>query len=220
MVDASGTTLYSYLAGGLLYTEDGPFTSDTVTNLYWNGMRTNLTLQQPINVWTNRFGWDAAKRLTNVTSQAGSFTNEYFSGVAGASGFSSRLIKRLLLPNLSIITNDYDSVGRQLGTWLKTSGGTLLDSATYGYNTANQRTTFTNAAGTYYQYTYDNIGQLKTADSSVNTEDRGYTYDAAWNLNYRTNNGTLHTFKVDNKNQMTNAFTAGNQAFDDNGNQT
>ena len=106
-------------------------------------MRSNLSLQQPTGTWTNRFGWDAAKRLTNVTSQAGSFTSEYFAGVAGASGYSSRLIKRLLLPNLSIVTNDYDSVARQLGTWLKTSTGTLLDSATYGYNAANQRTTFT-----------------------------------------------------------------------------
>ena len=43
MVDAAGTTAYGYLTGGLLYTEDGPFTSDTVTNLYWNGMRTNLS---------------------------------------------------------------------------------------------------------------------------------------------------------------------------------
>jgi hypothetical protein len=29
---------------------------------------------------------------------------------------------------------------------------------------------------------YDNIGQLKIADSSVPAVDRGYTYDAAWNL--------------------------------------
>ena len=65
-------------AGGLLYTEDGPFTSDTVTNTYINRLRTTLSLQQPTGAWTNRFGWDAAKRLTNVTSQAGSFTNLYF----------------------------------------------------------------------------------------------------------------------------------------------
>ena len=31
-------------------------------------------------------------------------------------------------------------------------------------------------------FTYDNIGQLKIANSSVNSEDRGYRYDAAWNL--------------------------------------
>src|SRR5437016_5277722 len=138
-------------------------------------MRTNLSLQQPTGTWTNRFGWDAAKRLTNVTSQAGSFTNEYFSGVAGASGYSSGLIKRLLLPNTSIITNDYDSSGRQLGTWLRTSSGTVLDSAIYGYNTANQRTALTNTASTN-QFSYDNIGQLKVADSLVNSEDRGYNY--------------------------------------------
>jgi len=32
---------------------------------------------------------------------------------------------------------------------------------------------------------YDPIGQLKVADSSVDGEDRGYAYDAAWNLNSR-----------------------------------
>jgi len=58
---------------------------------------------------------------------------------------------------------------------------------------------------------------LKSADSSVPAEDRGYTYDTAWNLNYRTNNGSLSTFIVDNKNELTNAF--GNpDSYDGNGN--
>jgi len=207
------------LAGGLLYTEGGHWTNDVVTNTYLNRMRTNLSLQQQTGVWTNKFAYDAAKRLTNVTSQAGSFTNEYFAGVAGASGYSSRLIKRLLLPNTSIITNDYDSTGRQLGTWLRTSAGVNLDSATYGYNTANQRTTFTNTASTNL-YTYDNIGQLTVADSLVNSEDRQYVYDAAWNLSFRTNNTTAQTFKVDNKNQLTNGTPEGTVSYDDNGNPT
>ena len=30
MVDAAGTTKYTYYAGGLLNTEDGPWVSDTV----------------------------------------------------------------------------------------------------------------------------------------------------------------------------------------------
>ena len=79
-----------------------------------------------------------------------------------------------------------------------------LDSAAYGYNTANQRTTFSNAAGTYYLYNYDNIGQLTNADSSTNSEDRSYVYDAAWNLNWLTNNGSNCQFIVDNKNELTN----------------
>jgi len=36
----------------------------------------------------------------------------------------------------------------------------------------------------------------------VASEDRGYLYDAAWNLNVRTNNGATSTFVVDNKNQI------------------
>ena len=57
------------------------------------------------------------------------------------------------------------------------------------------------------------------ADSSVAAEDRGYTYDTAWNLNFRTNNGSLSTFIPDNKNQLTNAFLARN-FYDSNGNMT
>jgi RHS repeat-associated protein len=68
-------------------------------------------------------------------------------------------------------------------------------------------------------YSYDNIGQLKVADSSDNTEDRGYAYDAAWNLNRRTNNGVTGTFSVDVKNELTNA-PAGTGAYDANGNLT
>ena len=50
---------------------------------------------------------------------------------------------------------------------------------------------------------------MKVADSSVGSEDRGYTYDAAWNLNYRTNDATAHSFYPNVKNELTNAFGCG-----------
>ncbi len=68
-------------------------------------------------------------------------------------------------------------------------------------------------------YAYDKIGQLTIADSSVPAEDRGYTYDSAWNLNYRTNNGVLGKFIVDNKNELTNALGL-TKKYDSNGNPT
>ena len=34
MVDAAGSTKYTYTAGNQLLTEDGPFASDTLTNTY------------------------------------------------------------------------------------------------------------------------------------------------------------------------------------------
>lgn len=213
MVDAVGTNKYTYSASGQLVTEDGPFDSDTVTNIYWNRLRVNMNLQQPTGVWTNAFGYDPAGRLWDVISPAGEFDYSYQDGSA------SRLVQKLLLPNTSYITNTYDGNARLLGTWLKNSGNTTLDATTYGYNAGNQRTATTNATGTNVIYKYDRIGQLKVADSSENAEDRGYAYDTAWNLNQRTNNGTLQTFTVDGKNQLTGTPT-GTPSYDANGNMT
>jgi len=42
MVDAAGTAKYTYAAGGQLYTEDGPFACDVVTNTYNNRLRVSL----------------------------------------------------------------------------------------------------------------------------------------------------------------------------------
>src|SRR5438445_10429419 len=76
---------------------------------------------------------------------------------------------------------------------------TALDSHSYLYDAENQRTQETRNDASTVAYSYDNIGQLKVADNSVNSEDRGYYYDAAWNLNRRTNNGVTSTFIVDTK---------------------
>jgi RHS repeat-associated protein len=67
------------------------------------------------------------------------------------------------------------------------------------------------------KYRYDNIGQLKVADSSVAAEDRGYVYDAAGNLAWRTNNGTVGAFEVDTVNQLT-SDAEGLEWYDANGN--
>src|SRR5580704_6201464 len=162
-MDTVGTTAYTYTSGGFLYTEDGPFASDTVTNYYNNRLRVGLGLQQPTGSWTNGFAYDAAKRLTNVISPAGAFGYTY-------DATRQREVDKLTLPNSCVITNDYDPVARLLGTFLNNSGGTTLDSATYGYNVGNQRTNFVNAAGTTVGYAYDAIGQLSNATSTVSSE--------------------------------------------------
>jgi hypothetical protein len=74
MVDAAGTTKYTYYPGGLLNTEDLPPLrlrqgmrpveqrhGDIYT--YNNArLRSGLSLQQPTGSWTNGFLYDAAKR--------------------------------------------------------------------------------------------------------------------------------------------------------------
>jgi len=214
MIDAAGTTKYAYTAGGFLWTEDGPWSNDTVTNSYNNRLRTALSLAQPTGKWTNGFAYDAAKRLTNVTSQAGSFAYLL------PSTRPSTLVTRLSLPNTSYITNSYDTVARLTGTWLKNSTNGTLNSHQYTYNPGNQRTQQVFSGGSTFNYTYEAIGQLTFGDSATASEDRRYVYDAAWNLNYRTNNTTTYTFKVDTRNQLTNATPVGNQTYDGNGNVT
>src|SRR6266700_2771574 len=132
MIDAAGTTKFTYYAGGMLNTEDGPWSSDTVTYTYNNRLRASLSLQQPTGTWTNGFTYDAAHRLSTVSSPAGTFTYAYKVGQA------SRLPIKLSLPNSSYITNIYDNVARLTGTYLDNSLNTILDKNEYLYNAGNQ----------------------------------------------------------------------------------
>ena len=212
MVDASGTNTYGYTTGGRLWTESSPFASATVTNGYLNGKRVSLALQQTSGAWTNGFAYDGGGRLTNLVSEAGGFQYFYFTSSA------SSLPYGLALPNTSYVTNN-DPVARLTGTYLVTSGGTVLDSAAYEYNVGGHRTNYANQAGTTMAYEYDNIGQLVEANSSVSSLNRGYAYDAAWNLNWLTNSGGAGQFKVDGRNELTN-WPTGPCAYDADGDLT
>jgi len=66
------------------------------------------------------------------------------------------------------------------------------------------------------KYSYDNIGQLKTAQAYETDgvtkrqhEQFGYAYDAAWNLSQRTNNALVQSFGVNNLNELTTAMRSG-----------
>ena len=73
--------------------------------------------------------------------------------------------------------------------------------------------------GGSFVYAYDAIGQLQTAvgtEADASTprlhEQFGYGYDAAWNLNRRTNNALIQTFNTDNRNQLTTVTRTGSLA--------
>ncbi|HEV2208893.1 MAG TPA: RHS repeat-associated core domain-containing protein [Verrucomicrobiae bacterium] len=123
-----------------------------------------------------------------------------------------RVVGGIALPTGSFITNTYDPLARLSSTFLYNSSGLTLDSESYAYNAANQRTAYTNTSGGPEFYTYDPIGQLVTAGSTL-----GYTYDSAWNLNWLTNSGSISHFLVDTKNELTNAYGSA-LSYDANGN--
>src|ERR1700720_4155643 len=98
----------------------GLWPNDTVSYSYNNRLRTGLSLQAPnASAWGQSYGYDNARRLTSLTSPAGTFGYTY-----GSTNLQ-RVIK-LSLPNSAYITNTYDNVARLTGTYLKNSGNTNL----------------------------------------------------------------------------------------------
>ena len=101
-------------------------------------------------------------------------------------------------------------MARLLSTELKNSAGTILNSHAYTYNVGNQRISQTFLNNNYQNYTYDNIGQLTSATGKESggtsrlQEQLKYAYDAAHNLNIRTNNALIQTFAVNNLNELSN----------------
>ncbi len=210
MVDGVGTTAYGYDAAGQLLSEDGPWADDTVSYTYNNRLRTGLSVQAPnADAWTQSYGYDSARRLTSVTSPAGAFSYTY-------DPVELQRVDELSLPNGALITNRFDGNARLLSTALKNSSGTALDSQGYAYNTASQRTSETNTAGDYRNYSYDNAGELLTAigreaDGTTNRwqEQFGYRYDSAGNLSFRTNGSLIENFMVNNLNELTSNTNSG-----------
>jgi RHS repeat-associated protein len=208
LVDAVGATIYSYDGAGQLLSEDGPWTNDTVSYTYTNRLRTGLSLSQPGGSWSQSYGYDSARRLTSLTSPAGAFGYTY-------DPLQLQRVVGVSLPNNANVVNAYDSVARMLSTKLMNSGGTILDAESYNYNQGNQRLTETNTAGDYRNYSYDNVGELTTAigrESSGTSrlqEQLGYLYDAAGNLNVRTNNALIQNFTVNKLNELTNLLRSG-----------
>ncbi len=205
------TNSYSYTNfgafDGALANEDGPWPNDTVSLGYANRQRTTLSLNSPLSTFNQTYAYDAARRLTNVTSTAGAFVYHY-------SSQPSPLIAQLTLPGGSYITNTFDGLARLTSTLLKNSGGGVLNAHAYQYNVGNERTKQTRADGSYVDYSYDAISQLITAvgkesgGSSRLNEQSGWDFDPAGNLNFRTNNGFLQTFNTVSLNQLTTATRA------------
>ena len=103
MVDAVGTTAYSYDAAGQLLSEGGLWPNDTVSYTYVNRLRTGLSVQSPNSTaWSQGYGYDDARRLTSLSSPAGTFGYEY-------DPVQLQRVDGLTLPNGAYITNTFDS---------------------------------------------------------------------------------------------------------------
>ncbi|MBI4664768.1 MAG: hypothetical protein HY735_38760 [Verrucomicrobia bacterium] len=215
---AAYPTVFSYTSFGALRTENGPMASDTVTFDYFtNHWRAAVSvLQQSGTNWVQQYTYDAARRLKTVTSPAGAFTYDYFAGVSGGPVSASPLIEKLTLPSGAYVNMAYDGAARLLSTILKNSSQTSLNQHSYAMDTGDRRTKQTRLDNSYVEYTYDDIGQLLTATGKESggvtnrlNERLTYGYDAAGNLEKRSQNALTNTFGANSRNHLTSITRSG-----------
>jgi YD repeat-containing protein len=69
MVDAVGTTTYSYVlgtGGAEVVTEDGPWASDTVTVTNRHGLRSHLVIGQPSGTYATTYGGSSLLSVAGI----------------------------------------------------------------------------------------------------------------------------------------------------------
>ena len=190
MSNAVGSSTFSYqslgaFTGGLL-TEVEPWTSDTVTLTYGNGLVTNLNLSQPSGSVNQGYAYDRQLRLQSLASS-----------LAGTFNFSYNAAGGQIITNASgadTIIQAFDAVGNLTSTTLKDPLNNIVDPMSYNYNAAGVITNLirgTEASKVFY--TYDKIDQIATAlgyeasGTARYNETFGYSYDNAGNWATRTN---------------------------------
>ncbi len=193
MVDASGTTAFTWTAMGHLASESSPWGSGTMTYGYNQGHRTNLSLSQPSGSWSQSYSYDSSWRMTGIASPAGSFGYSY---PAGANQYQ---VGGISLPNGASIANSYDNLSRLTSTALADHWGHVLDGYAYGLDTMGLRTNMTRQLGMATNSVtigYDGISELTSWAGKESSgqprlnEQLHYGYDAAGNMLYRSNNWT------------------------------
>ena len=207
LTDGLGTSTFTYNSVGQLLSEGGLWSGDTVNYTYNNRLRSGLS----VGSWAQNYGYDAIKRLTSVTSPAGTFNYNYDAA-------QMTRVDALTLPGGGYITNAFDALARLTDTRYVTPDGGIINGHGYALNNGNQRTQQTRFGGSTtntVDYGYDPLGQLTSAKgreaggTSRLQEQFGYAYDAAGNLQYRTNNALVQNFSVNALNQLTTVTRSG-----------
>ncbi len=153
----------------------------------------------------NSYSYDAMSRIASVSD--GTNTAEY-ARLAGTDLLNSVIIKQGETTKLNT-TKTYDAFNRLLST--SSVAGAATRTYTYEYNDKDQRTKLTLADGTYWEYTYDEKGQVTSgikkdsAGNSIAGQSFNYTFDDIGNRKTATEGmtGMDSAYSSNNVNQYT-----------------
>jgi RHS repeat-associated protein len=158
------TVRYTYNEAGQLLAEGhsgGPLDGITLTNTYDALLRREaLTINHQLqSLSTTSYGYDGLSRLVTVTNGPNTAAYEWLG--------NSTLLSNLVLRHNGAVrlstTWTHDPLDRLQGI-SSSSSSSYSSSHTYAYNSANQRTAMTNADQSRWEYGYDALGQVTSAN--------------------------------------------------------
>jgi len=220
MVDAVGTTAYSYDGVGQLLSGDGPWPRDDVNYSYANRLRTRLTIQAPnASPWAQTNACDnegeltsaMGKELNGVTPR---WQEQFGYAYDGAGNLYQRtnysLLQSFGVNNLNELTTLTNS-GR-----LTVAGSTTSPATNVTVNTSNAvlyadasfastNQSWVTGNNTYSAIARDIYGRSSTNSTTVNLQSTsGFTYDLNGNL---LSDGTRY-FAYNDENELISVWTA------------
>ena len=222
IANGTATANYTLNDAGQVLTEaytGGPQNGWAVTNGYDALLRrTNLvTLYGGVRQTVATNNYDAASRMGTISDGTNSATYSFLA--------NSPLVSQIVFQNNGATrmttTKTYDYLNR-LTQIASTPSASPVISFAYAYNNANQRTSVTNADGTYWLYGYDALAQVTSGVKYFNNgvpvpgEQFGYAFDNIGNRTSTTaggdqNGGNLRTatYGANLNNQYTNRMVPG-----------
>lgn len=189
-----------------------------VTNTYDHLLRrTNLAaLNASTGLTATAYGYDYASRLATVSDG----TNSAHYGYLANSALVESIAFKQSGTTRMTTTKSYDYVNRLTG--ISSTSAVAAVSFAYAYNSANQRTRVDEADGSYWLYEYDSLGQVTSAKRYasggyiVPGQQHEYTYDDIGNRKTAKSGGNQYgtslresTYGVNSLNQYTNRTVPG-----------
>ncbi|MGD9872711.1 MAG: RHS repeat-associated core domain-containing protein [Kiritimatiellia bacterium] len=208
MVDAIGTTVYSYEQScSAVSAVDGPFNGDLVSYSYDDGAQlTNITLGSHAVDYV----YDTLGRISGVIAPEGNYSFGYNS--------NGTQISDLIRANGSISEYTYDPLNRLTNLLNRTSVGQLISSFAYTLDDSDQRIRIARTdqdiggglgAARIVDCTYDAVGQLTGASCDSPGYDFNYGYDATGNPTNQARNGFVTANAFNNLNQSITSHWSG-----------
>ncbi len=183
MVDASGSTAYTYDTRNRLLTKVTP--EGTLTYTYDASGNVASIDSSNSNGTSVAYAWDAANQLSTVTDNR-------LAGITTATYTATGQPFTLAQPNGVGVTYGYDSLDRVTSIVWKKGTNPALASWGYGYNPRGQRTSSTDMTNREAEYGYDAASRLTsetiTGDSNGPSGNGALTYsiDPVGNRSSRT----------------------------------